>query len=85
VEQENGTDRGRAHNSQPVVDTTTRGGCYGRGGRGCPGCVDFSSRSFIFPHDFSVFVAVLRLKDECIWLHLGTLYTSIPLFHHFFI
>jgi len=51
--------------------TTARGGSHGRVGRGCPGCISFSSRPFVIPHDFSVFAAVLRLKDDGIWLHSG--------------
>jgi len=63
----------RSEKTEPnrAEPTTACGGSHGRGGRGCPGCVGFSSWTFVFPSDFSVFATVLRLKDECIWLHLG--------------
>jgi len=64
------------------------GGNHGRGGHGCPSRVGFSSRCFVFLRDFSVFAAILRLKDECIWLHSGSLhFHSIvpPFLHHLFL
>ena len=57
---------------------------HGRGGRACPGYISFSLRCFIFPRNFSVFTAVLCLKDECIWLHWGLSTHLIPLFFHRF-
>ena len=63
AEQENGTDRGRAHHGQWWLPRAAHGSSHGRGDHGCPGCVDFSLQPFVFPRDISVFAAVLRLKD----------------------
>jgi len=63
---------GRGHHHGPWwFPRAAHGSSHSRGGRGCPDCIGISSWPFVFLRDFSVFAVVLRLKDECIWLHSG--------------
>jgi len=60
--QHSGTIQNRSGREQH--GTTGSGGSNGHGGRiPCPGCFSFS-RPFVFPRDFSIFVAVLSLKGN---------------------